>query len=175
MADSASWLGRLMLAPAIFYIFALVRLPFLLALWFYSFTDVTDQLASAVIRGLGQLPPRDRRSSFPARARQHLPLRVRSQILVLVLATILAIALQRDFRGKWLVRLLILLPWVAPVSLGSIGWLWMLDSIYSVINWTLRALDFSDRQAGRSGSASPTSPWLPSSASRSGARCRSPR
>jgi multiple sugar transport system permease protein len=40
-----------------------------------------------------------------------------------VLATTLALALMKDFRGKWLVRLLILLPWVAPMSLGSIGWL----------------------------------------------------
>ena len=62
-----------------------------------------------------------------------------SQAIVIVLSVILATALQKDFRGKWVVRLLILLPWVAPVSLGSIGWLWILDSIYSVINWTLRA------------------------------------
>ena len=57
-----------------------------------------------------------------------------------MLASVLAIALQREFRGKWLVRLLILLPWVAPISLGTIGWLWIFDSIYSVINWTLRYL-----------------------------------
>ena len=63
-----------------------------------------------------------------------------SQVLVMVLATVLALALSRDFPGKWLVRLLILLPWVAPISLGSIGWLWILDSTYSVINWTLEAL-----------------------------------
>ena len=49
-------------------------------------------------------------------------------------------ALMKDFRGKWLVRLLILLPWVAPVSLGAIGWLWIFDSIYSIINWTARAI-----------------------------------
>jgi multiple sugar transport system permease protein len=29
---------------------------------------------------------------------------------------------------------------VAPISLGTIGWLWIFDSIYSVINWTLRYL-----------------------------------
>jgi len=60
-----------------------------------------------------------------------------SQVIVIVLATTLAVALQKNFRGKWVVRLLILLPWVAPVSLGSIGWLWILDSIYSVINYGL--------------------------------------
>ena len=65
---------------------------------------------------------------------------VTSQVLVMVLATVLALALIRDFHGKWLVRLLILLPWVAPISLGTIGWLWILDSTYSVINWTLEAL-----------------------------------
>jgi multiple sugar transport system permease protein len=62
-----------------------------------------------------------------------------SQLLVIVLANILAQALLREFRGKWFVRLLILLPWVAPISLGTIGWLWILDSVYSVINWTLEA------------------------------------
>jgi multiple sugar transport system permease protein len=63
-----------------------------------------------------------------------------SQALVVVLAKILALALARDFPGKWLVRLLILLPWVAPISLGSIGWLWIFDPVYSIINWSLRAL-----------------------------------
>src|SRR5260221_6275629 len=43
----------------------------------------------------------------------------------------LSIALEKPFRGRGLVRFLILLPWVAPVSLGTIGWKWILDSIYS--------------------------------------------
>ncbi|HBO77703.1 MAG TPA: ABC transporter permease, partial [Cupriavidus sp.] len=30
--------------------------------------------------------------------------------------------------------------WVAPISLGSIGWLWIFDPVYSIINWTLRAI-----------------------------------
>jgi multiple sugar transport system permease protein len=63
-----------------------------------------------------------------------------SNVIVLVLAKVLALALLKDFRGKWFVRLLILLPWVAPISLGSIGWLWILDSIYSIINWSLQAV-----------------------------------
>jgi multiple sugar transport system permease protein len=63
-----------------------------------------------------------------------------SQLCILVLANVLAMALLTNFRGKWLVRLLILLPWVAPISLGSIGWLWIYDSIYSIINWTGREI-----------------------------------
>jgi multiple sugar transport system permease protein len=29
---------------------------------------------------------------------------------------------------------------VAPISLGSIGWLWIFDPVYSIINWSGRAL-----------------------------------
>ena len=43
-----------------------------------------------------------------------------------------------DFPGKRLVRFLILLPWTTPIALGVIGWLWMLDSLYSPIDAVLR-------------------------------------
>jgi multiple sugar transport system permease protein len=33
---------------------------------------------------------------------------------------------------------LVLLPWTTPVALGAISWLWMLDSIFSPIDWWLR-------------------------------------
>jgi multiple sugar transport system permease protein len=36
------------------------------------------------------------------------------------------------------VRFFILLPWVAPISIGTIAWLWIFDSTYSVLNWSLR-------------------------------------
>ena len=32
---------------------------------------------------------------------------------------ILALALMRNFPGKWFVRLLILLPWATPIAIGS--------------------------------------------------------
>jgi len=60
-----------------------------------------------------------------------------SQAIVLVGAALVSHYLVRDFRGKWILRLLIILPWAAPVSLGTIGWLWIFDSLFSVINWTL--------------------------------------
>jgi multiple sugar transport system permease protein len=61
-----------------------------------------------------------------------------SQCIVVLLSRLLATALLKTFRGKWLVRFLIMLPWTAPISLGTIGWLWMLDSIFSPIDWVLR-------------------------------------
>src|SRR5439155_306620 len=43
-----------------------------------------------------------------------------SQVLVIIGAAILAHALLRPFRGRWLLRFLILLPWAAPVALSTI-------------------------------------------------------
>jgi multiple sugar transport system permease protein len=63
-----------------------------------------------------------------------------AQAIVIVLANILALALSQDFRGKWLARTLIILPWATPISLGTIGWLWLLDSKFSPIDWLLQAI-----------------------------------
>jgi multiple sugar transport system permease protein len=139
IADSERWLGRLFLAPAITYIFVLVGLPFVLAV-FYSFTDASISSSQASWVGLTNFRRALDDPAFLRALGNTFVFAVVSQGLVLVLGTVLAIALKAEFRGKWLVRLLILLPWVAPVSLGSIGWLWIFDSIYSVINWTLRAI-----------------------------------
>ena len=52
-----------------------------------------------------------------------------SMALIVVLGKVLANILVADFRGKWLVRFLVLLPWTTPVALSAVAWLWMLDSV----------------------------------------------
>ncbi|UPJ54105.1 sugar ABC transporter permease [Bradyrhizobium sp. 200] len=128
-----------MLAPAILYIVLLVGFPFLLSL-FYSVSDVTVGGRSMNFVGLENFHRVVASNTFWTALKNTLIFTIVSQFFVLVFANILAMALSADFRGKWLVRLLILLPWVAPISLGAIGWLWIYDSIYSVINWTGQAL-----------------------------------
>jgi len=56
---------------------------------------------------------------------------------VLVGAAVLAHRLIRPFRGRWFLRFLVMLPWAAPVALGTIGWLWIFEATLSVANWTL--------------------------------------
>ncbi len=138
LADSERWLWPLMLAPAIVYIALLVGFPFLLSLY-YSVSDATVASREMHFVGLENFRRVLDSDTFWVALKNTVVFTVISQVLVLIFANILAMALLVDFRGKWLVRLLILLPWVAPISLGSVGWLWILDSIYSVINWTLRA------------------------------------
>ena len=137
--DDETWLGRLMLAPAMLYIALLIGGPFLLAL-FYSVSDITVGSQSMNFVGLKHFQAVMQTAKFLQALQNTFLFAFGSQLLVLILANILAQALLRDFRGKWLVRCLVLLPWVAPISLGSIGWLWIFDSLYSVLNWTLQAL-----------------------------------
>ncbi|HEU0155742.1 MAG TPA: sugar ABC transporter permease [Stellaceae bacterium] len=137
--DDPIWLGRLMLAPAILYIVALVGIPFALAI-VYSLSNVTVGSPSFRFVGLSNFVRLVHSPSFWVALKNTILITIVSQLVVLVLANILAAALLKDFPGKWLVRLLILLPWVAPISLGSIAWLWMFDPIYSIFNWVLQAV-----------------------------------
>lgn len=131
-------LGRWMLAPAVIYIILLVGFPFLLSMY-YSVSDATVGNTTLHFVGLENFRRIIENNTFWTSMRNTFVFTIVSQVLVVILAKILAMALFNDFRGKWIVRLLILLPWVAPISLGTIGWLWIFDPVYSVINWTLRA------------------------------------
>jgi multiple sugar transport system permease protein len=137
--DRAEWLGPLMIGPAVLYIVLVLGVPFLLALY-YSVSDISMGSRTLGFVGLKNFASVIQTTKFQTSLWNTFVFAIVSQVLVMVLATVLALALSRDFRGKWFVRLLILLPWVAPISLGTIGWLWILDSTYSVINWTLEAL-----------------------------------
>ncbi len=54
----------------------------------------------------------------------------------IVLGVWLALLLSRDLRFKRLIRGAVLLPFVIPTALSTLGWWWMFDSLYSVVNWT---------------------------------------
>jgi multiple sugar transport system permease protein len=139
LLDRSEWLGPFMIGPAVLYIVLVLGVPFLLALY-YSVSDITVGSRTLGFVGLKNFASVVETTKFQTSLKNTFVFAIVSQILVMVLGTVLALALARDFRGKWFVRLLILLPWVAPISLGTIGWLWILDSTYSVINWTLEAL-----------------------------------
>lgn len=137
--DDDRWLGRFLIAPAVIYIVALVGFPFVLAV-LYSFSSVTVGSSSWELVGLENFRSLMGSSTFWLAMKNTVVFTFVSQAFVLVLAKILAMALLKDFPGKWVVRLLIILPWAAPISLGAIGWLWILDSVYSVVNWTAQAV-----------------------------------
>jgi multiple sugar transport system permease protein len=137
--DRERVLAPLLIAPAILYIVVLVGIPFFMAIY-YSLSNATTGSQSLQFVGLSNFQAVLKDPVFRKSLVNTFIFTLVSQALVLVLAKVLALALIKDFRGKWLIRFLILLPWTAPIALGTIGWMWMLDSIFSPIDWILRYL-----------------------------------
>ncbi|MBI4773363.1 MAG: sugar ABC transporter permease [Deltaproteobacteria bacterium] len=137
LVDNEKILGFLMIAPAVAYVLALVGYPLVLA-FIYSLSDMTVGSTHFNFVGLKNIKYIIQDPEFQTAVKNTLLFTFVSQLIVIVLAKILALLLVKDFKGKFFVRALILMPYVAPISLGVIGWLWMLDSIYSPINWLLQ-------------------------------------
>jgi multiple sugar transport system permease protein len=137
-------LGFAMFTPAVLYILLLIGAPFCLAI-FYAFSDARIGGGPLHFVGLENFRSIMQSPSFRAALKNSIIFTVAAQIIVIICSTMLSIALDKPFRGRGLVRFLILLPWVAPVSLGTIGWKWILDSIYSVITWVLIWLGFVNK------------------------------
>ena len=137
LTDREWFLGPLMLLPAVVYIVALVGFPLVLAIT-YAFSDVTVGDQSVDWVGFDNFEAVWDNNVFQTSLRNSLIFTVVTILLVMVLANILALVLSVDFPGKWFARFLILLPWTTPIALGAVGWLWILDSILSPIDWTLR-------------------------------------
>lgn len=138
LADREGLLAPLFLLPAIVYIVALVAVPFGLAIAF-SFSDVSAGNPSLDWVGLRNFRAIVRDPVFWQSLRNTLLFTVVSMALTVVLAKILAMVLVADFRGKWFVRFLVLLPWTTPIALAAVAWLWLLDSVFSPIDWVLRS------------------------------------
>ncbi|MGQ0570538.1 MAG: carbohydrate ABC transporter permease [Armatimonadota bacterium] len=130
-------LGPLMLAPAVLYILLLVAGPLLFALYL-SVSNATTGNPTLQYVGPANFIRAMQNTIFRSALTNTFVFTIIAQILVVLFGNILALALQQKFRGRSIVRFLILLPWATPISLAAIGWKWMFDSLYSVVNWMLR-------------------------------------
>lgn len=139
--NRASLLGVAMFTPAVLFIAVLIFVPFVMA-FVYAFTDVKVGSIESHYVGMENFRSIIQSPSFRKALGNSFIFTIISQVLVIVGSTILSVALKDKFHGRGFMRFLILLPWVAPISLGAIGWKWILDSLYSVINWVLVALHF---------------------------------
>jgi multiple sugar transport system permease protein len=143
LADREGFLAWAFLLPSVVYIIALVAVPFFLAIAF-SFSDVTAGDPSFDWVGVRNYARIFEDPVFWQSLRNTVVFTVVSMALIVLFGKILANILVADFRGKWLIRFLVLLPWTTPVALSTIAWLWLLDSVFSPIDWVLRQLGMID-------------------------------
>jgi multiple sugar transport system permease protein len=129
-------LASLLISPAVIFIGALVGGPFVLAIYL-SFTNATAGSLHGKWIGLHNFRTEWTNPEFVNAVWHTFLFTVISQVVVLVVAGLLAHFLMKNFRGKWILRFLILLPWAAPLPLTLMGWKWMFDPSYSILDWTL--------------------------------------
>jgi len=130
-------LALVLILPVVLYVVFFVGFPFVMS-FLYSISNVTVGNPNFKIVGLKNFADILEDREFLRSLLNTFIFTFVSVGLVVVLAQVLAELLIRDFRGKWIVRFLIMLPWTAPIALGTIGFLWFLDSVFSPIDWLLR-------------------------------------
>ena len=144
LAERRGFLATLLISPAVLFIGLLVGAPLGLAIYL-SFTDATAGSLSGKWLGLGNYRAALHDQIFRDALWHTVLFTVISQAIVILCAGLLAHALVRRFRGRWLLRFLVLLPWAAPIALTAIGFLWFYDPQASIFTWFLVHLHLVDR------------------------------
>lgn len=139
LLDSERLLGPALMAPAVVYLILVVGYPLVLA-FVYAFSDATTGSQSLHFVGFQTFIAAVQDPVFLTTLRNTFVFTAISQALVVIFSTILAFVLTANFRGRWFVRFLVLLPWTTPVALSAVIWLWMLDSIFSPFDWFAQVL-----------------------------------
>src|SRR5438046_355839 len=120
VTERRGFLATLLISPAVLFIAALVGVPLVLAIYL-SFTDATAGSLSGKWVGLANFRAELHNPIFRGALWHTFLFTAISQAVVVVCAGLLAHALVRQFRGRWILRFFILLPWAAPIALTAIA------------------------------------------------------
>ena len=135
-------LGPLFVTPALLLLLVLVAYPFCMAVYF-SLSDAFIGRPSQFI-GIQNFVNLWDSDAFRQTFQNAFVFTSIAIAVKLVLGVTLALLLNQQLWFKRMIRGAVLLPWVIPTALSTLGWWWMFNSLYSVVNWTGIALDLMD-------------------------------
>src|SRR5262245_49013535 len=140
--DRESVLGPLFVAPALLLLLLLVAYPFVMALYFALSNSFIGRPSEFVgLRNFVRLWDADAFRQTFQNAFVFTGIAVGFNV---ALGIALALLLNEQLWFKRMIRGAVLLPWVIPTALSTLGWWWMFNSLYSVVNWTGIALGIMD-------------------------------
>lgn len=126
--------------PGIFYLILLTQIPFVYALWtsLHSWNLLQPALGKPFI-GLGNyIFELTRDPVFWPIVENTVKLVAGSLILAMIAGTILALLLNRPFRGRNVLRVLALVPFLITPAVSAIVWKnLMLNSTFGIVDWFL--------------------------------------
>src|SRR5205809_6266328 len=114
-------LAPLLIAPAVIFMALVVGVPFGWAIYL-SFTDAIGGSLSGHWIGLHNFTSVWQDDNFRRAIRNTLIFTFASQAIVVVGASVLSAFLVRDFRGKWFIRFLVVLPCSLPLGAPPDNW-----------------------------------------------------
>ncbi len=142
LLDHERFLGPAFVTPALLLIVLLVAYPFVMAIYFAMSNAFIGRPSHFV--GLRNFVALWESDSFRQTFQNAFVFTGAAIALKLVLGITLALLLNQQLWFKRMIRGAVLLPWVIPTALSTLGWWWMFNSLYSVVNWTGLALGLMD-------------------------------
>ncbi len=142
LLDHERFLGPAFVTPALLLITLLVAYPFVMALYF-ALSNAQIGRPSQFI-GLRNFTSLWQSDSFKQTFQNAFVFTGLAVAIKVVLGIILALLLNETLWFKRMIRGAVLLPWVIPTALSTLGWWWMFNSLYSVVNWSGIALGLMD-------------------------------
>ena len=140
--DRERILGPVFVTPALLLLLLLVAYPFVMAVYFSLSNAFIGRPSEFIgIRNFVQLWDSD---AFRQTFQNAFVFTGIAVVFKVVLGIVLALLLNEQLWFKRMIRGAVLLPWVIPTALSTLGWWWMFNSLYSVVNWTGIALGVMD-------------------------------
>lgn len=133
-------LGPLLVAPAFILLVSLIGYPFLIALYLALSDRILATSGTGKFIGLVNFVTLAHDSIFIQTTMNTFNYAFVAVFFKLILGMLMALVLNEVTIFKNLFRGILLLPWIVPTSLSTLGWLWMFDSQYSIFNWILMTL-----------------------------------
>jgi len=132
--DHEAFLGPAFVSPALVLIALLVAYPFCMALYFALSNAFIGRPSHFIgVRNFVNLWDSD---AFRQTFQNAFVFTGAAVAIKLVLGITLALLLNQQLWFKRSIRGAVLMPWVIPTALSTLGWWWMFNSLYSVVNWT---------------------------------------
>src|SRR5262245_38139323 len=140
--DREDLLGPLFVTPALLLLLVLVAYPFCMALYL-ALSDAFIGRPSQLI-GFRNFINLWQSDAFRQTFQNAFVFTGAAVAIKLVLGIALALLLNQQLWFTRLIRGAVLLPWVIPTALSTLGRWWMFNSLYSVVNWTGIAMGLMD-------------------------------
>lgn len=138
LTDRDRPLAWLFVLPSIVYVIALVLVP-LVATMVLAFSGVTTHHPIFDFTGLANFRAITRDRVFWRSLTNTLIVTGSTVVATIVLGKILANLLAARFHGRWLVRLVAVMPWATPAALSAVSWHRLLDPVDSPLDRALRS------------------------------------